>query len=69
MLKEEWEKSQNLTWAGGEIHDFYVILKHLKGNHSVYSRNVEPSEKQVAFNGILEIEVSRPGLHMKKGIY
>ena len=55
--------------AGGEFHDFYVILKHLEENHSVYSRNVEPSEKQVAFNGILEIEVSRPGLHMKKGIY
>lgn len=25
---------------------FYVILKHLKGNHSVYSRSIEPLGKK-----------------------
>lgn len=32
--------------ASDKFQDLYVILKHLKGNCSVYSRDVEPLEKQ-----------------------
>lgn len=53
-------KAETLAWACGKFQDFCVILKHLKGNHSVYSRNVEQSEKQAAFDGILETEISPP---------